>query len=80
MMDTEITALIDEQDVIDNLDIDNLIEMSNMSENHCKDYFGNDLLKEFTIEELIEHHGAEEFLRAIGIGEAIKYFDINIEE
>ena len=76
----KIEVEVDEQEVIDSFDAKEIFEMSGIGETDCKVNFGDDLLDEWKIQELIDYHGEEELLDAIGEVAAIKHFGIEVAE
>ncbi len=76
----KIEVEVDEQEVIDNLDADEIFEKSGIGETDCKQRFGDGLLDEWKIEELINYHGEEDLLYVIGEAAAINYFEIKVAE
>lgn len=79
-MKISVEAEIDEQEVIGNLSDMQIFDISGMDESSCKDYFGDQLLKIFTLAEIISYHGEAAFLDEIGDEAAIKHFGIDVAE
>ena len=79
-MEMDLTVEVDEQKVIDNLDSEEIFEMSGMDESNCKDQFGDKLLERFTSSEIVEYFGSSVLLNEIGEEEAIKHFGIDVAE
>lgn len=74
----EMNVEVDEQEVINNMDATEIFDKSSMDGSHCKTHFGDVLLEEFSLSEIIEYYGEEDLLHEIGSDAAIKHFGIDV--
>lgn len=76
----EMTVEIDEQKVLDNMGSDEIFTKSGMDTSNCKVFFGDKLLAEFTVADIIAYWGEDRFLNEIGQEVAIAHFGIEVAE
>lgn len=71
---------VDEGVVLGNLDAGEIFQLSRLNEKDCKEEFGDDLLTEFTLKEVIDYLGVSYILDEIGEDEVVEYFDLELAE
>lgn len=77
-MEMEVKVEVDEQEVINSLDVGEIFKMSGIDGGMCKDCFGDDLLNEFTLQEIINYFGDSNLLDEIGESRVVAYFGIEV--
>ena len=71
---------VDEQKILDQMDMGDIFEKSNLDESDCKNFFGDPLLDEFTAAEIVAYLGADKLLSEIDQKTAEEYYGIEVAE
>ena len=65
---------IDEAEFLEQMNADEIFEKANISEANCKDRFGDGLLDEWSIQDIIDYLGEEDFLGHISEADAMEFY------